>query len=270
MKKLGLVFILWASFCWGQKMSFVYEQKCRLNKQFPDKISKYTTILDFSDGYSIYRENYYKKFDSLKLKGRVAMVPDGFENKFYIKKDLVNNTITKVINHKEFDYALPIVDALNWKILPEKKKKGIYNTQKATVNYGGREWIAWFTNDIPVNDGPYVFHGLPGLIVAIHDSEEDYTFHLVQVKKMENLFDTRTNLINIDWDKYKELAVTYYLHPNLDLEQKIKAGATIRMTDADGMPMKFDMRAFNKEQQDPIRENNNPIELNHRIDYDAL
>jgi len=56
---------------------------------------------------------------------------------------------------------------LAWNILPEKEKIGEFNTQKASVNFVGRTWTAWFTTDIPIQDGPYKFHGLPGMIVKL-------------------------------------------------------------------------------------------------------
>lgn len=34
-------------------------------------------------------------------------------------------------------------------------------TQKATCDFAGRKWIAWFTTEIPIQDGPYKFYGLP-------------------------------------------------------------------------------------------------------------
>jgi GLPGLI family protein len=59
---------------------------------------------------------------------------------------------------------------LEWKILPDQQKIGEYKVQKATTSFGGRDWTAWFTTDIPIQDGPYVFYGLPGLIVKIEDA----------------------------------------------------------------------------------------------------
>jgi GLPGLI family protein len=50
------------------------------------------------------------------------------------------------------------------------------------VTYAGRDYKAWFTNEIPVSDGPYKFYGLPGLIVEIEDSKKQYTFELVSYK----------------------------------------------------------------------------------------
>lgn len=43
--------------------------------------------------------------------------------------------------------------------------------QKATMEFRGREYTAWFTMDIPINDGPWKMYGLPGLILKVVDSE---------------------------------------------------------------------------------------------------
>lgn len=63
----------------------------------------------------------------------------------------------------------------DWKILSDKEKIGEYNTQKATTEFGGRKWTAWFSTDIPFQDGPYKFYGLPGLIVKIEDEGKNYS-----------------------------------------------------------------------------------------------
>ncbi|WP_317127630.1 GLPGLI family protein, partial [Chryseobacterium sp. CH1] len=47
------------------------------------------------------------------------------------------------------DYLLPIDEILNWKITSEQKIIGKYKSQKAETNYGGRNWIAWFTTELP-------------------------------------------------------------------------------------------------------------------------
>ena len=74
----------------------------------------------------------------------------------------------------------------DWKISNEKQKIGSYNAQKATTDFGGRKWIAWFTTDIPLQDGPYKFHGLPGLIVKIEDDAKNYSWELKGNKKVPN------------------------------------------------------------------------------------
>lgn len=71
-----------------------------------------------------------------------------------------------------------------WKITEEKKNIGNLKCQAALLSYAGRDYKAWFTNDIPVSDGPYKFYGLPGLIVEMEDSVKQYRFELLSYKNL--------------------------------------------------------------------------------------
>jgi GLPGLI family protein len=81
----------------------------------------------------------------------------------------------------DYVYVEPL-QAKNWRIGEGEKEVLSYKCQIATIEYGGRKFVAWFTTDIPNNDGPYTFNGLPGLIVEIYDSEYHYHFKLVGVE----------------------------------------------------------------------------------------
>jgi GLPGLI family protein len=58
------------------------------------------------------------------------------------------------------------------------------NCKKATCHYAGRSYEAWFTPDIPINDGPYKFSGLPGLIVKLTDSNNEHIFELQEIRRV--------------------------------------------------------------------------------------
>lgn len=60
-----------------------------------------------------------------------------------------------------------------------------FKAQKASCEFGGRNWIAWFTPEIPYSDGPYKFNGLPGLIVKVNDTKNHYVFELLSIYKLE-------------------------------------------------------------------------------------
>ncbi|WP_410496091.1 GLPGLI family protein [Chryseobacterium sp. SN22] len=79
-------------------------------------------------------------------------------------------------------YQARINNKLNWEILPDKSKVASFEVQKAKVTYGGRNLTAWFAVEVPIQDGPYIFHGLPGLIVTISDERNDYNFSLTEIK----------------------------------------------------------------------------------------
>jgi len=79
------------------------------------------------------------------------------------------------------------LNALLWEIKADTTSFQGYPVQKAVTDYGGRAWVAWFTTEIPFRDGPYKFHGLPGLIVKIHDTQNHYVFELLSVEKPREL-----------------------------------------------------------------------------------
>ncbi len=57
-----------------------------------------------------------------------------------------------------------------------------FTCQKANTYFRGRNYTAWFTNEIPVNNGPLKFGGLPGLILSIHDDKNKFYFECSSVE----------------------------------------------------------------------------------------
>lgn len=55
----------------------------------------------------------------------------------------------------------------DWKISPDTLTVAGYKCQKATAVFFGSPLTAWFTKEIPVSSGPYMFQGLPGLILKV-------------------------------------------------------------------------------------------------------
>ncbi|MDD4437745.1 MAG: GLPGLI family protein [Tissierellia bacterium] len=66
--------------------------------------------------------------------------------------------------------------------------------RKATTFFRGRQYSAWFTLELPVNDGPWKFYGLPGMILKIEDAGRVFVFNAIGLQKMVN------SEIAIDWD----------------------------------------------------------------------
>lgn len=262
--KFIIFFLGISTFCFSQKISFIYETKYKLNSEKPDDVNSDNMILDFKNNVSIFRESQDKKSDSIKLNNGNGRFKMGVENQFYVKKNLNQKRIEKVITYLGIDYLLPIEEILNWRITSEQKIIGKYKSQKAETNYGGRNWIAWFATELPFGDGPYIFNGLPGLIVSIQDSSNEYSFNLIEVKKGGNIFDARTKTVKIDWKKYEILAKSHFNDP-YDINSKVGMGKTVTFTDPNGN--KMDISIESKEMQNNILQENNPIELNHKINY---
>ncbi len=155
---------------------------------------------------------------------------------------------------------------MNWKILPEKTKIGNWSVQKAETDFAGRQWIAWFSTDIPVQDGPYKFYGLPGLIVKIEDKAG---FHKMELKGIKNKAMERNILlsewekpISIDYKKYQNVYKNYRKDPMANF-RKMAKDDDVFMTDDAGN--KITGADFVKSQEKQVLENmkksNNILEL---------
>lgn len=64
----------------------------------------------------------------------------------------------------------------HWTLLPDTATVLTYLCRKATCQFRGRTYVAWYTPEIPVSEGPWKLCGLPGFIVKAEDSRGHYTF----------------------------------------------------------------------------------------------
>jgi GLPGLI family protein len=63
-------------------------------------------------------------------------------------------------------------------LIDEEKEIAGHKCRKASCDFRGRHYSAWYAPDIAIAEGPYVFSGLPGLILEISDSREHYHFKI--------------------------------------------------------------------------------------------
>ncbi|PKP34971.1 MAG: hypothetical protein CVU00_04395 [Bacteroidetes bacterium HGW-Bacteroidetes-17] len=78
------------------------------------------------------------------------------------------------------------LNLFDWQLTDSIDTIAGYPVQMATTDFGGRSWIAWFSPEIPFNDGPYKFNGLPGLIVKVYDTRMHYVFELKDIEKPDH------------------------------------------------------------------------------------
>ncbi|MGH1517494.1 GLPGLI family protein [Chryseobacterium sp. JK1] len=171
-----------------------------------------------------------------------------------------------------------------WKILPEKQKIGEYNAQKAVASFGGREWTAWFTTELPFQDGPYVFYGLPGLIIKIEDATNSHSMVLVgnkiiktavseqelQVPDHVKVLGVGGKEIEVTKDQFKKAWKTYENDPTKNMKElMMKNGGdsntkvSFKVKTADGKEISDPnqvIREMEKSTKEALKKNNNPIE----------
>lgn len=192
-------------------------------KQDSAKLDKVITVLDITDkNRSVYQDYTVISQDSITKVEIEAMQKAGTYKDLSksLKTPKFSARIHKFYPSMKVEYVDKVANGMtpvniaytedlkfNWKISDEKQKIGEYNTQKATTEYGGRTWTAWFSSDLPFQDGPYKFNGLPGLIVKIEDAGKNYSWVLQGNKKIKdyNEFSYIESLMQATGGKPKEL-----------------------------------------------------------------
>ena len=145
-------------------------------------------------GYSSYKRDMELKkagdsglTDELIKTGQIGQIFTGIKSssiqfdifKRYDKK--IIKTIDHIFLQGKYEYEESF-DSFHWQITSETDTIHNYVCQKATCDFGGRTWEAWFTSELPFSDGPYKFCGLPGLILNIADTQDHYSWKFLSIE----------------------------------------------------------------------------------------
>lgn len=169
------------------EVSYELDQLCCYPNEWNDKgwNEQSTVMLEIGDGmvHSYVVEEHRGLIEQFKMqlkKNRWKLTP--FNIHAQLGETFIGipraDQLTQIVNLDAagvFQYVEDIPD-LKWKISSKTKTVMGYNCQSATVSFRGREYEAWFTPDIPLAYGPWKFHGLPGLILEVTDSKNEYHF----------------------------------------------------------------------------------------------
>lgn len=71
---------------------------------------------------------------------------------------------------------------LDWELTDSVTNVLGYECQGARCRFRGREWTVFYTEEIPLSDGPWKLHGLPGLIMKASDEKGHYSFECIGIK----------------------------------------------------------------------------------------
>lgn len=221
-KKLLQLFILLNSFLsYAQydtlRGEFTYELKGRFDKRTDYKHKELFALL-VGNKCAFFASSNSLKRDSLLDRSRVTTNnPDGsitlgIKNGVQIPEtNLYFTIIQSNENIQFFDYAgmslltykEPVIK--NWKLVDEIKVINTITCKKAEVTFKGRNWIAWYSPEIPFPYGPMKFSGLPGLIIKITDDKGDFDFELVKSVPQSKL---KGKLVMIKKSRYTEAIET--------------------------------------------------------------
>lgn len=155
-----------------------------------NKYSEAQCVLQISNDYLCFSDYYQLIVDSIEtcfVKERKTRTKENlkkWENAasltmFHTKivTSLKSNTIKAQIytglNDYEYTDTLPDI---NWTLLQGDTIINGVVCKKALCNYAGRKYVAWYAESIPMPYGPYIFHGLPGLIMETKDTKNNWIF----------------------------------------------------------------------------------------------
>ncbi len=102
--------------------------------------------------------------------------------KYNVYRDNDEIFVTNYLGRNPFTFK--VENPISWKIFNNETKKVLgYICHKATAVLNNKSYIAWFTYDIPISDGPYRFKGLPGLLLKINESHNYLEFDVISIIK---------------------------------------------------------------------------------------
>jgi GLPGLI family protein len=270
--------------------SLVFSSAFAQNKEIEDQI-KYKAIYELTyapdstdinelntEDFNLFLGNKVSIFasrgrtmsDSLKmnLQGRDIGSMD-FEERAKRTKTEFESVIYKGFPEEKISYSYKILrdnlryeedlNQFSWEILPENKLIEGYQAQKATTTFAGRNYIAWFTSEIPISEGPYKFNGLPGLILEISDVQNHYNYKLKSFEKFKNPASVElkvSHFIKSDKKEILESIKEYKLDPFAVVERNNTPEKNITFGFQPGEKEKL-----LRENKEKLEKRNNPIEL---------
>ena len=296
MKTKILFFLLLGILSQAQTNRFFYEYKFIPDSNNKEDVKKEMMLLDISKTGSSYYSHDKFVSDSTSAAEVQKQINSGSGNISINRREKPGQVSYKVTksypDFKTYLFTTISTDKYKvvedkrpeWKILPEKQKIGEYNAQKAVTSYGGREWTAWFSADIPFQDGPYKFYGLPGLIVKMEDATGSHIMTLVGNKTIQNPSEEKDaqlpdNIrimgmggkeLEITKDQYKKVWKAYVNDPTKNMREMLMRNGgdsntkvAFKMKTPDGKELSDPNQVFKemeKRTKESLQKNNNPIE----------
>ena len=186
-------------------------------------------LMDTKSAKSMFQGSNQYVYDSIKANSKKEITLEvalNYDSAFNEIEFLQDNKFTVYDRIAGFNLKYNEPTIIKWDIMPDKKKIGSINVQKAVCNAYGRSWIAWFSPDYPFPYGPYKFRGLPGLIVEVSDSAGIFRFSMKKFKPKKIIRDlsylakakpmdkSKVNQFKYDYEVNPENYGVIYTDPN--------------------------------------------------------
>ena len=182
--KAIIIYLLGSISLIAQNFDLLATYTLDLNTDFPNSHTT-SLLIDSNENISYYildfggiKENEFNEESNeiiVRSKNTDNLLIYNKLNEFIVSQELTFNDSFWVKESLSFD----------WEISNETKESDGYVMQKATTTFRGRDYVAWFTKEIPIPMGPYKFYGLPGLIMEIYDTDNIYHWTITKIENKE-------------------------------------------------------------------------------------
>jgi GLPGLI family protein len=278
----------------AQGNRFTYEYQFRIDSTKTDSLKKEFMNLDIFPTKSYFYGQAQYASDSAMNHSIIqqrkstpnsisySSTTDEWNVSYLIEKSYPSFKTNWFTNIEQTNMIVEETPVLQWNILPETQKIENYNCQKATANFGGRTWEAWFSQDLPFTDGPYKFQGLPGLIVKLEDKTKSHQFLLKGNKKLkaedhswdyilalQKEADNEFQGVKVNPAQYKKLFMSYKNDPAKDIKLDLaNPNNSMTVTTESGAKLTSNpeiIKYFEESMAKKYKTVNNQLELNlHR------
>ena len=116
---------------------------------------------------------------------RSAMDGVVYHSRLYVTKDFAKSVSTTYdeAGMGECGYYEEPFSEIDWVINEDSTKTVLsYQCVMASTDYHGREWTVWFTPEIPLQDGPWKFCGLQGLVLEASEPSGQHRFSITGIE----------------------------------------------------------------------------------------
>ncbi len=209
-----LLFILFLNgFAQSLEVQYVKEdlfQKSNYDLIIQDDFSIYVLLKDKTG------KAYKRKDTTVSLFGKEyntyeVISNQNFKTDYYLVKDFQKNKVifsNDVFKNKKFCVE-DSLHPMKWKMSDSTKVILKQHCLSATTEFRGRTYVAFFTPDIAVNNGPWKFGGLPGLILEVFSTDGDYHFRATKLIKnakkpidIKKILETIQSKQCLTWDEF--------------------------------------------------------------------
>ena len=102
----------------------------------------------------------------------------------------------------------------NWTLTDSSMTVCGHECMMAQCTFRGRRWTAWYTEEIPVNFGPWKLGGLPGLILRAEDATGNQFWEAISIRKGGNPLKRRVaDVVKVSRERFLQEEKEYAADP---------------------------------------------------------